>query len=88
MIDKNLLYGLILGFTFILIRLGFVEVTQDLRNLVYFLGISFATLGFFIKIMKSLQKGAVFSRKWDNFFIGFGLSITIVSFLLTGPNFP
>ena len=85
---KYLIYGFMVGFSFIAIRLGYVEVTEKISQTAYYLGIIFISAALFIKIIQLLKKGPVFNPKADNFLMGFGLSSAIVSFILYGPSFP
>ncbi len=85
---KYLMYGFIVGLSFIAIRLGYVEVTEKMSQTAYSLGIIFISAALFIKVIQLLKKGPVFNPKADNFLMGFGLSSAIVSFFLYGPSFP
>jgi len=85
---KYLIYGFMVGLSFIAIRLGYVEVTEKISQTAYYLGIIFISATLFIKVIQLLKKGPVFNPKTDNFLMGFGLSSAIVSFILYGPSFP
>jgi hypothetical protein len=85
---KYLMYGFIVGLSFLAIRLGYAEVTERISQTAQSLGIIFISATLFIKIIQFLKKGPVFNPKADNFLIGFSFSSAIVSFLLYGPSFP
>ena len=85
---KYLMYGFIVGLSFLAIRLGYVDVTERVSQTAQSLGIIFISAALFIKVIQFLKKGPVFNPKADNFLIGFSFSSAIVSFLLYGPSFP
>ena len=85
---RGLLWGFLGGLGLVGVSMGYVNVTQRVREIAQFSGMIGVSLALLISIIRQLKKGSVFNPKIDGFFIGLSIANSLVSFALYGVSFP
>jgi len=86
--NKGLTYGFLAGLSLIAVRLGYVEVTEEVMQFAQTLGTTFLFIAFLISGLRKLKHSSVFTPKIDGIFTGFSFAASLVSFFMYGISFP